>query len=318
MLLRILLTYACGRGSLEKTVSWVRAQGWAQMSPPALLKRLRGSKSFLCRVLSHMLDTAPKGKRRIRIVDATFLSAPGAKGTDFTLHVQYNACGTTASVEIYDGAGGESLRRHRFRKGDLAVGDRGYCHARGIDWVLQQKADVLVRLAPGNLRLVCDDGSRPDWKSMERQVRLAGCAEFELAMPVPPDGSRPNWKTEDAARTHAVRVIGSPTSKNGVIWLLTNLPAQELSKDDALSIYRTRWQVELYFKRLKSILDLDELPSRDPTTAHPWILLKLIAAALALKLTSESFSPCADPQVAEPQPVEAIPGWAAPALAGLI
>jgi IS4 transposase len=276
-----------------------------------------GSKLFLSRVLSSMLDTAPKGKRRLRIVDATFLSAPGAKGTDFTLHVQYNACGTTASVEIYDGAGGESFKRHRFKKGDLVVADTGYCHARGIDWVLGQKADVLVRLAPHNLRLLGLEGERPDWEAMERLVGLTGCAEFELCLPVPAEDARSDWKTQDAISTHRVRVMGSPCAKEGVVWLLTNLPQTEISLGDALCVYRTRWQIELYFKRLKSILDLDELPSRDPTTAHPWILLKLIAAALALKLTSEPFSPCEDPQAAQEQPVETGSRWAAPALAGV-
>ena len=69
-------------------------------------------------------------------------------------------------------------------------------------------------------------------------------------------------------------------------------------------MYRERWQIELFFKSLKSILDLDELPTRDPTSARPWILLKMIAAILALRLSEGDFFPCAAEQEEEPQPVE--------------
>jgi len=45
----------------------------------------------------------------------------------------------------------------------------------------------------------------------------------------------------------------------GFVLLLTNLPASQWSAQQIAQLYRLRWQVELYFKRTKSILQLDHL-----------------------------------------------------------
>jgi len=55
-----------------------------------------------------------------------------------------------------------------------------------------------------------------------------------------------------------------------------------------LGLYRLRWQIELFFKRLKSLLHLDALPSREGPTAKSWMLARLIAAALAQRLVQPS------------------------------
>ena len=49
---------------------------------------------------------------------------------------------------------------------------------------------------------------------------------------------------------------------------------------DVLEFYRLRWQIELVFKRLKSLLHLDQLPAKDPDLARCWIYAKIIAALL--------------------------------------
>jgi hypothetical protein len=53
-------------------------------------------------------------------------------------------------------------------------------------------------------------------------------------------------------------------------------------------LYRVRWQIELLFKRLKSLLHVDALPSREGPTAKSWLLARLIAAALAQRLVQPS------------------------------
>jgi len=55
-----------------------------------------------------------------------------------------------------------------------------------------------------------------------------------------------------------------------------------------MALYRLRWQIELLFKRLKSLLHLDTLPSRQGPTAKSWMLARLIAAALAQRLVQPS------------------------------
>ncbi len=44
--------------------------------------------------------------------------------------------------------------------------------------------------------------------------------------------------------------------------------------------YRLRWQIELAFKRVKSLLHLDTLRAKDPELAKAWIFANLLAAFL--------------------------------------
>ena len=57
--------------------------------------------------------------------------------------------------------------------------------------------------------------------------------------------------------------------------------------------YRFRWQVELVFKRMKSLLDLDGLPAKDENLASTFIYSKVLAALLLDDFTQAfvSFSP---------------------------
>jgi len=77
---------------------------------------------------------------------------------------------------------------------------------------------------------------------------------------------------------------GGQTRAGEVIWLLTTLPAAAATPRRVLELYRLRWQIELLFKRLKSLLHLDQLPSRQGPTAKSWMLARFLAAALAQQL----------------------------------
>jgi hypothetical protein len=60
-----------------------------------------------------------------------------------------------------------------------------------------------------------------------------------------------------------------------------------------MEFYRRRWQIELAFKRLKSLLQLGHLKKFDPDGARAWLQGKLLVACLIEKLilTAERFSP---------------------------
>ena len=58
-----------------------------------------------------------------------------------------------------------------------------------------------------------------------------------------------------------------------------------------MELYRFRWQVEIYFKRLKSILDFGELPKKTPESALAWLNGKLMVALLMEKFMSGRIFP---------------------------
>ena len=60
-----------------------------------------------------------------------------------------------------------------------------------------------------------------------------------------------------------------------------------------MEFYRRRWQIELAFKRLKSLLQFGHLKKTDKEGAKAWLQGKLLVACLieTLILTAERFSP---------------------------
>lgn len=77
------------------------------------------------------------------------------------------------------------------------------------------------------------------------------------------------------------RVVQAETLEAaGHVLLLTSLPEDEYSAEQVADCYRLRWQIELAFKRLKSLLHLDALRAKEPELAKAWIFANLLAAFL--------------------------------------
>ena len=88
-----------------------------------------------------------------------------------------------------------------------------------------------------------------------------------------------------AVKTHTLELAG-------YFFVLTNLPP-EISAESVLQLYRLRWQIEMKFKTLKSVLHLDEVPARTEQSLRVYVLAKLLVAILIDSLLdeAESFSP---------------------------
>ena len=57
----------------------------------------------------------------------------------------------------------------------------------------------------------------------------------------------------------------------GFIVVFTTARQKDLSTRDVLELYRVRWQIELRFKHLKSLLGLGCLPKYDEQSCRAWI-----------------------------------------------
>ncbi len=290
-LMRMALAYAISDLSLKDVAAWASALGVADITGPGLFYRIREAESWLqiilALILGHDVGKGPKGLR-LRIVDATVINGPGAKGTEWRAHVIVDPeTGCFQSVELSDSHGGESYTRYVIEEGDVVLGDRAYATARGIHAVRLVNAHVVVRLNPHTIRICGLDRHRISLLDKEEDVPKVGGVEYDVLLPIPPERrnrSHKTWKLEDAVDWIPARVVAARTRNSNVIWVLTTLSKADLPSNSVLSLYRLRWQVELTFKRLKSLLHLDNLPSRQGPTAKSWMLAKFIAAALAQKL----------------------------------
>ena len=73
----------------------------------------------------------------------------------------------------------------------------------------------------------------------------------------------------------------------GYLMLITSLPPDEYPPDDLAAFYRMRWQIEIAFKRLKSLIHIDRLPAKEPRLAKAWLSAHLIIAILIDAITPQ-------------------------------
>lgn len=307
-LLRLALAYSFCGFSLRQTAAWAESMGLASLSDVALLKRFRASHVWLGHILATKLaDRAaiPSASLRLRLLDATTVSRPGSIGTDGRIHLGLNVSALAIDhIELSDDTGGESLSRFRFSPGELAIGDRGYGHRAGLWHVHQSGAAFLVRINWQNVPLLHPDGSPfdivqslrslPDAIPVSLPVEIA--ADRQRHIPALPARFIAIRKTEAAATAGRQKVLDERSRKSraadprtleaaGYTFVLTSLP-ETYTPAQVLDLYRFRWQVELAFKRLKSILHLDQLPAKDPDLARTILYAKLIAALLVEDFTT--------------------------------
>ena len=293
-LLRVALAYAVSDASLKDTAAWACASEVARISGPALFYRMKESEAWLELLLGQILTNAPARAgvaRPLRVVDATVINGPGKEAVQWRAHVWIEpSTGVFTRVELTGDSGGEKFGRHPMQPGELVLGDRAYATARGLHAVRQAGAHALVRFTPANLR-TCDEAKNRIYLiDDESKVPAMGAVEWKILIPVPPEPTKSHkiWDSDRAVDWIPVRAIAARTRSGEVFWLLTTLGADELPAGRAMALYRLRWQIELLFKRLKSLLHLDALPSQEGPTAKSWILARLIAAALAQRLTPPS------------------------------
>ncbi len=306
-LLRLAIAYgACGM-SLRETCAWAEASGIAQLSDPALLKRLSKASAWLGEMVRRLLGGQAMVRRckrwegyRLRAIDATSICHPGADRTNWRLHVGYDvARGQVDEVELTDDSGAESLRRFAFRPGEIVLADRGYARPRDLRPVIEAGADLIVRVGWNSLRLLTPKGAPFDLfgtlaKLKRNSAQVIVQVDERAAQPPAPLRLRLIIRRKTPEQTEAAqRDLIQKAKKRGktpdprsleaakYILLLTSLPAESFSPKDVLDLYRLRWQIELAFKRLKSLCGLGQLPAKHPSLARTWIYAKLIAALIA-------------------------------------
>ena len=68
--------------------------------------------------------------------------------------------------------------------------------------------------------------------------------------------------------------------------LLTTVPRDRMIASRCLQAYRLRWQIELQFKRWKSLCGFDRLPNYRDDTIVAWLYAKLLLGILLDRMSS--------------------------------
>jgi hypothetical protein len=193
---------------------------------------------------------------------------------------------------------GESLSRLPVSPDQLILADAGYCSVAGIEYVWQKGADVLVRVNPQSFVAYSTRGRRISLLSRLRDLSRAGqFGEWRVVL----HGRGSEFagrlcavRKSDWAIQHARRRLQRRASKKQMItrpgtlefakYVIVFTTRSSGSTADVLRAYRMRWQIELAFKRLKSLAQVGHVPKHDDHSARAWLYGKLLITLLAQKL----------------------------------
>jgi hypothetical protein len=312
--LRLALAYGGPGMSLRDTCAWAEAAGLASLSDPSLLERLCKAAPWLGDIVAALIAEqakAPAGRwagYRLRALDGTSICQPGADNTTWRLHIGYDlATGQVDQLELTDLRGAEHLQRLTYRPGDIVLADRYYARPRDLRPVIDAGADFIVRTGWNSLRLLQANGEPLDLfaalaaqveQESEVQVRIhEGTTETPPSEPLilrlvirrknPEQAAAEQKRLLKNARKRGKQPDPRSLEAAKYILLLTSLPAAAFPPADILALYRFRWQIELAFKRFKSLAGLDMLPAKKPELARAWIYARLIVAIIAEQIAGQ-------------------------------
>jgi len=312
-LLRLVLAYCVCDWPLRLVGLWAHLKRIGRLSDVAVMKRVQNAKPWLESLVVVMLKARRVELRaahpvRVRIVDGSSISIPGSRGTDYRLHLSFDLGSQRMDgIEITDVHGAETLARHPGQAGDIWLADRGYAICPGVGTILKAKGEVVVRIGWATFPLESHAGSRIDIFPWLRRIPSTE-PEEQSVMITTPDGrfglrliaqrlpqeaaDRNRRRIRERASRKGKTVDKRTLEAAGYILLVTSLPAQLWTATELLALYRLRWQVELVFKRLKSILDLDQVRAKGPALAQVYLLGKALAALIIEVMADQATEHC--------------------------
>jgi Transposase DDE domain len=191
---------------------------------------------------------------------------------------------------------GERLGRYPLQDGDVVIADRGYHQPEAILRLREQAIHGVIRLNPWAMSLYQRTGERLDLvEHLQRVATEHHCLPVWLGVP---GRACEGWvhayrlapAEAEAARRRCRRNAqgGTPSARTlflaGGVLVLTTVPPHVLGTETVMALYRLRWQAELAIKRLKSVLDLDQLRAKQGSPlADVWLHGKLLYALVIEK-----------------------------------
>jgi hypothetical protein len=198
-------------------------------------------------------------------------------------------------MEITASTQGESLTRYAIREDGIYIADRIYGTITGMEHVRSQGGHFILRCRSKAFQLYNEGGEKLDWLENLRGLEELESKSFTCFYKTAQGQKQPlrivamrksERSTQDTQRKLARRASrkqmkpATPQTMafNEYIVLATNL---DYTEEQILELYRARWQIELVFRRLKSLFGFGEVPGSNPNSVKAWFYGKLLLAAFS-------------------------------------
>ena len=319
-LLRVELLHFGEGLSLKETSAVAKEGGISDISSVALYHRARNSGEWLrwmCEGVLERLGTAVTKPtrlegRRVRAIDGSHISEQGSTGSNWILHYSWEVFGLRNDYfAITPNSCGESALHFPIKKGDIILADWHYGKAKAL---VGGGGDFVMRLKHKAANYFDENGQKIDLLTLLRplatgeilDVTLHYRSEKKVDAPLKPlricAVHKSKEQAERAKRKTLRQIKKNPHKKptdqttlemSEYFVLGTSLNADTFSPEQILELYRLRWRAEIAFKRLKSIMQLGQLPKTDPESCRAWLYGKMLYALLCHAIVDKgrSFSP---------------------------
>lgn len=314
ILLRVFLIHFTTGCSLRETVSRAKSGGFASISDVALLKRIKRAGDWLRWMAENVMrnwiirpSSDMNKELNFRVIDGTTVQEPGATGSTWRIHysIQLHSLACDES-HVTLPTEGETLKRYTIRKNDVLLCDRGYSSLSNIEYVAANDGHILVRVNM-NLPLFDEEGNKFCYLDKLRTLEIGQSGDW-IVYAKTQSGDIVGRicaakKSNDAAEMSRKKVLRRASKKGEQVkestlemasyFVVFTTLGKAYGAKSILEMYRRRWQIELVFKRLKSIIGLGHLKKTEIEGAKAWIHGKLLVALLieAMIAASDRFSP---------------------------
>ena len=305
-LLRMLFPYASSNFSFRILAAAACALGISAISDTAWRKRFSKAAPFLREILHSLLSaflpatdiSAFDGVKNVLLVDASVIRQNGKQQHQQRIHLCYSLDeNRMKQVKVPDQHTAESLAHFSMKKGDLVMVDAGYGTAQNFIYAQEQGADVILRITPKNFCLYDAQGEKisltalmkeaeekhREWIDVSDYCKYKGKTGFVrvIAHRLSDGQAAKARKRKIRKASKNQRQIQAETLFSaGWITVITSLGA-EYSGEEILHLYRSRWQVELLFKRFKQNFSVHTIKAGSNAYAETETLLWLIIWTIA-------------------------------------
>jgi hypothetical protein len=313
-LLRLNMLYTTNEGSFQTAATGLEMTEGIKISKTAAHKRIRKSGEWLrwlgeevCKTEGCLVRKPTfLGEKRVKLVDASDETTKGKNKDTWRLHYVFKLFEfQCSSMELTTNKEGEKLTRYNFSENDIVIADRIYCTMSGIEHVLSEKADYLLRFKSKAFNLYDENGKRLELLPYFRHLKSLESTDVRCFYKLSTGELRPirvvAMRKDAKAIESCKRKMARKSSKkqetaaqddtlelNEYVVLVTSL---EYTIEQILELYRARWQIEQVFYRLKSLFGYDNVPSKNDDTVKAWFFGKLLLAAICEALLKRAIFP---------------------------
>jgi hypothetical protein len=313
-LLALNMYYITNNGSFQMTSALMKAARGISVNKNAVYERITASGEWL-RLLAQGLCqrqeacfVKPKflGEKRVKLVDASDEVTKGKDKSTWRLHYAFDLFNfSCSSMEVTTNKEGEKLTRYAVKNDEIVIADRVYSTITGMEHVLANGGDFVLRFRHKAFTLYNEAGERIEILPQINYLNELESTEIRCYYKLATGELRPvrivAMKKDDKSAKESLRKIKKTASKKQITFsteateqteyvvLITSL---DYTNEQILELYRARWQIEQVFYRLKSLFGYGDVPSKNEEAVKAWFYGKLFLAVLCETiLKTECFSP---------------------------